>query len=99
MSALTETRFIDGTTSEGYPFNLQLRFRIGTPEGEMPIEVACWYQASDGPSTVVLDRSDAGLYAYADSDSISRYGDVADANPNILLPAVVTDGTWGGQQS
>lgn len=98
MSDRIDTHYIDGTTTEGYPFNVQLRFRAGAPDGEMPLEVAAWYQASDGPGTVVLERNDQGLYTYADADSIAKYGDVSDANPNNLLPGVITEGSWGRPQ-
>jgi hypothetical protein len=94
----TETRYIDGTTSEGHAFSVQLCFAAGAPNGVMPIEIACSYGADDGPGTVVLSKRQDGLYAYADEDSLAKYGSMADANPNNLLPCVVVEGTWGGQQ-
>jgi len=95
----TETRFVDGTTTEGLPFNLQLRFEVGAPEGAMPVEVACSYQANDGPGTVVIAKRADGLYAYTDDESVEKWGDLADVNPNNLMPCLVVEGTWGGQQS
>jgi hypothetical protein len=62
MSDRTETHYIDGITTEGGAFNVQLRYHAGEPIEAMPYDVAAWYQASDGTGTVVLEHNDNGLY-------------------------------------
>ncbi len=92
-----DQRTVSGTTTEGFPFELDLYFEPGAPDGAQPIRANVSYGASDdvpgdGDNTLIIERQSDGTYRRDDDGSTA-------ANLNDLVPVVVNEGDWGRQHA